>query len=174
MTGRWDRLEQELRAAALARPRDAARYAAALEQAVQACRTDPAAAELFELGDLYLDLSEQYQALVRYDDALAAADEVVKAGLKMQPDVRCLRAEILMRAGRVAEAEPIWAAVLADTPDDVWVYNNAGLEYADVGEHVTAVDWLSRGLRLALRTGERRAPGRPAAGTAAGQPGRTQ
>jgi tetratricopeptide (TPR) repeat protein len=69
-------------------------------------------------------------------------------------DQRCLRAEILMRADRVAEAEPIWAAVRADTPDDVWLYNNAGLEYADAGDHATALDWLTDGLRLALRTSD--------------------
>ena len=57
-----------------------------------------------------------------------------------------------MRAGRVTEAEPIWAAVRADTPDDVWLYNNAGLEYADQGQHATALDWLTDGLQLALRT----------------------
>lgn len=51
MTSRFEHLEQELYDAASARPRDAARYAAALEQAVQACRTDPQAAKLFDLGD---------------------------------------------------------------------------------------------------------------------------
>jgi tetratricopeptide (TPR) repeat protein len=154
MASLLDRLDRELHAAATARPRDAARYAAALEQAVQACRGDPAAAELFDLAELQLDLSEVYQTLGRDDDALAAADAVIEAGMKMHPDVRCLRAEILMRAGRVADAEPIWAAVLADTPEDVWLYNNAGLEYAEVGEHATALDWLTEGLRLALRTGD--------------------
>jgi tetratricopeptide (TPR) repeat protein len=121
---------------------------------VQACRSDPAAAERFDLAELQLALSEVYQTLGRYEDALTAADAVIEAGMKTQPDPRCLRAEILLRAGRVAEAEPIWAAVLADTPDDVWLYNNAGLEYADVGEHTTALHWLTEGLRLALRTGD--------------------
>jgi tetratricopeptide (TPR) repeat protein len=154
MASLLDRLDRELHAAATARPSDAVRYAAALEHAVQACRSVPAAADLFDLAELQLELSTEYQTLGRYDDALAAADAVIEAGMRMHPDVRCLRAEILMRAGRVAEAEPIWAAVLADTPDDVWLYNNAGLEYADVGEHATALDWLTEGLRLALRTGD--------------------
>jgi tetratricopeptide (TPR) repeat protein len=154
MTNRLDRLERELQAAATARPRHAARYAAALEQVAQACRSDPAAAELFDLAELQLELTAEYQTLGRYDYALAAADAVIEAGMKMAPDVRCLRAVILMRAGRVAEAAPIWAAVLADTPDDVWLYNNAGLEYADVGEHATALHWLTEGLRLALDTGD--------------------
>jgi hypothetical protein len=57
-----------------------------------------------------------------------------------------------MRGGRVTEAEPIWAQVRADTPGDVWLYNNAGLEYADVGDHATALTWLNEGLRIALAT----------------------
>jgi tetratricopeptide (TPR) repeat protein len=154
MASLLERLERELHAAATARPRDAARYAAALEHAAQACRSDPGADELFDLAELHLKLSTEYQTLGHYEDALAAADAVIEAGMTMQPDPRCLRAEILMRAGRVADAEPIWAAVLADTPDDVWLYNNAGLEYADVGEHATALGWLTEGLRLALRTGD--------------------
>ena len=36
-----------------------------------------------------------------------------------------------MRDGRVEQATEIWEQVKADTPDDVWLYNNAGLEYAD-------------------------------------------
>ncbi len=158
MASLLNRLERELHAAATARPRDAARYAGALEQAVQACQTNPAAAELFELTDLYLELTTAYEQLGHYDDALTTVDAVIAAGIKMQPDSRCLRAETLMRAGRVAEAEPIWTAVLADSPDDVWLYNNAGLEYADVGEHAVALHWLTEGLRLALRTGD---PERP-------------
>ena len=135
MTGLVDRLERELYAARTARPRDSARYAAVLERAVRTCGADSEAAEAFDLADLYLELATEYQALGRWEDALAAADAAVDAGLDMQPDPRCLRAEILMRAGRVAEAEPIWAAVRADTPDDVWLYNNAGLEYAHAGDH---------------------------------------
>lgn len=149
-----ERLERELYAAATARPRDSARYAAVLERAVRMCDADPEAAEVFDLAELYLDLATEYDALRRYDDALAAADAALDAGLDMHPDPRCLRAEILMRAGRVTEAEPIWAAVRADTPEDVWLYNNAGLEYVAVGEHEVALDWLTDGLQLALGTAD--------------------
>lgn len=154
MASEWELLEDELYAAAAERPRNAARFVAALEKALEGCRTDPDAAARFAAGDLYLDLCTEYEQLGRYEDALAAADAVVKAGLEMAPDPRCLRAEILMRTGRVAEAEPIWAAVLADTPDDVWLYNNAGIEYAATGDHATALDWYTPGLQLALQTGD--------------------
>jgi tetratricopeptide (TPR) repeat protein len=154
MTSLVDRLERELYAAATAHPRDSARYAAVLERAVQTCRADPEAAEVLDLAGLYAELAAEYETLGRCEDALVAADAAVDAGLRSNPDPRCLRAEILMRAGRVAEAEPTWAEVLADTPDDVWLYNNAGLEYAHAGEHEAALGWLTGGLRLALRTAD--------------------
>lgn len=154
MSGATDRLERELEAARTAHPRDTARYIAVLERAVRTCRADPDAADALDPADLQMELLTEYQALGRWDDALAAADAAVDAGLDMHPDPRCLRAEILMRTGRIAEAEPIWAAVRADTPDDVWLYNNAGLEYADIGDYRTALGWLTDGLRLALRTSD--------------------
>jgi tetratricopeptide (TPR) repeat protein len=154
MTNLVERLERELYAAAAARPKDSARYVAVLQRAVQTCTADPEAAEVLDLADLYLELATEYETLGRCADALAAADAAVDAGLRSNPDPRCLRAEILMRAGRVGEAEPIWAAVLADTPDDVWLYNNAGLEYAHAGDHGAALRWLTDGLRLALRSGD--------------------
>ncbi len=40
----------------------------------------------------------------------------------------------------------------ADTPDDVWLYNNAGLEYAAIDDHEDALTWLTQGLRLAIDT----------------------
>jgi SEC-C motif len=130
------------------------RYVAVLNRAVEACRTDAAVGEEFDVAELYLELTMACQSLGRFDEATAAAGEAITAGLVMRPDARCLRAEVLMGAGRVAEAAPIWAAVRAECPDDVWLYNNAGLEYADVGEHETALGWLTEGLQLALRTGD--------------------
>ena len=154
MSGVTDRLERELDAARTAHPRDSARYIAVLERAVRSCRADPDAADALDPADLFLELATEYQAVGRWEDALVAADAAVDAGLDMHPDPRCLRAEILMRAGRVAEAEPIWSAVRANTPDDVWLYNNAGLEYADIGDYRAALDWLTNGLHLALRTSD--------------------
>jgi hypothetical protein len=44
--------------------------------------------------------------------------------------------------------------VRADTPDDVWLYNNAGVEYAEIDDHESALTWLTQGLRLAMATGD--------------------
>jgi tetratricopeptide (TPR) repeat protein len=78
----------------------------------------------------------------------------ITAGYAGAPDPRCRLAEILLRAGRAEEAHPIFAEVKAETPDDVWLYNNAGLEYGAAGDHKRAIAWLAEGLELAIGTGD--------------------
>jgi tetratricopeptide (TPR) repeat protein len=70
------------------------------------------------------------------------------------PDPRCRLAEITLRAGRTEPAAEVYAQVKADTPDAVWLYNSAGLEYAAVGDPRQALDWFTEGLQLALDTGD--------------------
>lgn len=152
MAAEEDPMERELFASSIAQPRDSARYVAALEIAVRTRLDDPEVDRHPDLERVCLELAREYQVLKRWEDALVAADAVAELEPDMQPDARCLRAEILMRMGRVAEAEPIWAAVRTETPDDVWLYYRAGMEYAAIGDHQTALDWLNEGVRVALRT----------------------
>ena len=56
----------------------------------------------------------------------------------------------LLETGR----HDIYAQVKAKTPDDLWLYHNAGLEYAAAGDHTHALGWLTAGLELALNTGD--------------------
>ena len=146
-----DRLHAEIRKASRG---PAAEYADVLERAIATCKGDPAAADYLDVVDLHSELAEAYDQLGRVEEALREADLLVELGYDSQPDPRCRRAEILTRHGRLAEAAAIWDAVAADTPDDVWVYNNAGLEYGAIGEHELALDWLTRALELAVRTGD--------------------
>ena len=148
-----DVLAQELDRVLAARPVDPVAAAAALERAVAACRSDPAADRWHE-PELLDELVDVYEQVGRTDDAIAAMRLAIAGGWRGRPDGRCRIAELLMRAGRVAEATPLWDQVKADTPDDVWLYNNAGLEYADVGDDATALTWLTDGLELALGTGD--------------------
>jgi tetratricopeptide (TPR) repeat protein len=60
----------------------------------------------------------------------------------------------MLRAGRTEPAAEVYAQVKADTPDDVWLYNSAGLEYAAAGDPQQALDWFTQGLQLALDTGD--------------------
>src|SRR5437764_1356550 len=46
----------------------------------------------------------------------------------------------MLRAGRTEPAAEVYAQVKTDTPDDVWLYNSAGLEYAAAGDPQQARD----------------------------------
>lgn len=146
-----DRLYAEIRRANRG---PAEEYAEVLERAIATCEGDAAAGEYLDVVELHSELVEAYDRLGRVEEALHQADLLVELGYRSQPDPRCRRAEILTRHGRLEEAAAIWDAVAADTPDDVWVYNNAGLEYGAIGEHELALDWLTRALELAVRTGD--------------------
>ncbi|WP_206051606.1 SEC-C metal-binding domain-containing protein [Nocardioides ferulae] len=146
-----DRLHAEIRRASRG---PAEEYANVLERAIATCEGDPAAADYLDVVDLHSELAEAYDQLGRVEEALGEADLLVELGYRSQPDPRCRRAEILTRHGRLSDAAEIWEAVATDTPDDVWVYNNAGLEYGAVGEHELALDWLTRGLELAVGSGD--------------------
>lgn len=125
-----------------------------LERALTACSSDPMVADELDELDLHSEQADVYDRTGRVTEALEQVDVLVERGYRCSPDPRCRRAEILMRHGRVSEAAPIWSKVLREFPDDVWVFNNAGLEYGAIGEHEVALDWLTRGLELALRTGD--------------------
>lgn len=85
---------------------------------------------------------------------VAAMEEAIAAGWNGVPDGRCRIAEILTAAGRIEEATAIWEQVAGEYPDDVWVFNNAGIAYACAGYHETGLGYLTRGLELALDSGD--------------------
>ena len=150
-----ERLAQRLDQVLATRPRDPLATSEVLERAVAACRTEPdTAAEVFDLVALLDELAEVYGQQGRTDDALAAMRQAIEAGYRGRPDARCRLAEINLRGGRTELAHGLFAQVQADTPDEVWLYNNAGLEYGAAGDHARAVRWLTEGLRLALDTGD--------------------
>jgi tetratricopeptide (TPR) repeat protein len=147
-------LADELDDVLLGRRRDLDQAAAVLERAVLACRSDPRIAEAFERFELLSELSEVYEQQGRVEEALTAMRQAIAAGYRSQPDPRCRLAEIQLRAGRTEPAGDLFAQVHTEFPDDVWLYNNAGLEYGAAGDPETALSWLSPGLALALDTGD--------------------
>lgn len=104
------------------------------------------------LPECYGDLAQRFGRSGRYEDAIAAQERAIELGWGGSPDPRSDVAEFHLRAGRDARAAEIWAELKHDDPDDVWLYNAAGLSYSEVGEHELAVRWLTDGLELALRT----------------------
>jgi tetratricopeptide (TPR) repeat protein len=148
---------ERLRAAWRTDPVDDAALAAALKDALRVAPTGNRASGVSELppvAELAGDLADVYERLGRTDEAVAAMREAIAAGWDGVPDGRCRIAEILTAGGRLTEAAAVWEEVAAEFPDDVWVHNNAGIEYARVGEHQTALGYLSRGLELALEGGD--------------------
>jgi hypothetical protein len=59
-----------------------------------------------------------------------------------------------MRSGHQPQARLLWQQALAGYPDDVWGYVQSGIGYGDIGDHAGALEWLTAGLGLALRTGD--------------------
>jgi tetratricopeptide (TPR) repeat protein len=159
-------LEDELQRVLTACPRDAAAAADVLERAISACQANPTAVDWFDLPGLLDELAKVYQQLGRADDALTTMRAAIDADYDASPDPRCRLAEIMLRAGRAEPAAQIYAQVKADTPNDVWLYNSAGLEYAAAGNPQWALDWLTEGLQLAFSHWRPRKPGRLAPGAA--------
>jgi hypothetical protein len=56
--------------------------------------------------------------------------------------------------GYEPQAGLLWQQARAGCPDDVWNYVQASIGYGDIGNHARALEWLTTGLELALRTGD--------------------
>jgi len=133
------------------------------EQALKQGDLDVARAILDELvalpdtGGLWMpeccaDLAREYDRRGRHDDAIALHERAIELGWDSIPDPRSDIAEFHLRAGREEQAAAIWAELKAADPDDVWLYNAAGLSYNEVGQHELAIQWLAEGIELAMRT----------------------
>ena len=66
----------------------------------------------------------------------------------------CGLAEKLMRSGHEPRARPLWQQARAGYTGDFRIYIQAGIGYRDIGDHARALEWLTTGLELALRTGD--------------------
>jgi hypothetical protein len=66
----------------------------------------------------------------------------------------CELAEKLTRSGHEPQARSLWQQARAGYPGDVWIYVQAGIGYGDIGDHAGALEWLTTGLELALRTAD--------------------
>ena len=104
-----------------------------------------------DFAGMLMDLAEWSANAGRHDEAIQALERAIDAGLQAVPDPRCDLADYHLRAGRSAEAAALFADVRRDAPDDVWLYNAAGLAYSGIGDDETAVRWLDEGLELAMR-----------------------
>ena len=102
------------------------------------------------MAECYADLAQSLDRERRYDDAIDAMQRAIDHGRDPRPDGRSDIAEFHLRAGRHAQAAEIWARLRVEMPGDVWLYNAAGLSYAEIGEHELAVGWLGDGIEVAI------------------------
>jgi tetratricopeptide (TPR) repeat protein len=108
----------------------------------------------FDAGAWTEDLADSYLALGRVDDAVRTISDATRSGHAEGAEMLCELAEKLMRSGYEPQARLVWQQARAGYPDDDWVYVQAGIEYDDIGDHTGALEWLTTGLELALRTGD--------------------
>ena len=108
----------------------------------------------FGAGAWTEDLAGSYLALGRVDNAVRAISDATGRGYAEDAEMLCELAEKLMRSGYEPQARLLWQQARAGYPDDVWVYVQAGIGYGDLGDHAGALEWLTTGLELALRTGD--------------------
>jgi tetratricopeptide (TPR) repeat protein len=133
---------------------DHRRRAAALEDYLRLARVHEGEGEQFDVGPWSEDLADCYLALGRVDEAVRTIRDATRRGYSEGAEGLCDLAEKLMRCGHEPPARSLWAQARADFPGDVWVYVQAGIAYADIGDHATALPWLTAGTELALRTGD--------------------
>jgi len=79
------------------------------------------------LPECYADLAQAFDRRGQHDEAIALMDGAIERGWGGRPDPRSDIAEFHLRAGRSVEAARIWAELKIEDPDDVWLYNAAGL-----------------------------------------------
>jgi len=132
---------------------DHAERAAALEEYLALARAHEDET-WFDVAAWSEDLADSYLALGRVDDAVRTIGDATRRGYAEGAEMLCELAGKLMRSGHEPQARPLWRQARAGYPDDVWVYVQAGIEYGDLGDHADALEWLTTGLELALRTGD--------------------
>jgi len=108
----------------------------------------------FDAGAWSEDLADSYLALGRVDDAVRTISDATRRGCAEGAEMLCELAEKLVCSGHEPQARLLWQQARAGYPDDVWVYVQAGIGYGDIGDHAGALEWLTTGLELALRTGD--------------------
>lgn len=127
---------------------------AAHVDALRAALAHPCSQHALPQPELWAELARALGRLGDYDGAIEALDAGVEHGAWARPHPRADVAEWHLLAGRRDQAEVTYATLRERTPGDVWLYKHAGLAYADVGEHATAVRWLTEGLQIALADGD--------------------
>jgi hypothetical protein len=99
------------------------------------------------------EVHRAYREAGRYDDAIAAKLEAIADGFRSVPDPEADIAECLLDAGRIEEADELFATLRERDPEDVWLHNSAAYSYAGM-DVARSLGWALDGIEVALATGD--------------------
>ncbi len=100
--------------------------------------------------DVWEELADAYASAGHPAMAIRAMERAVELGWNGRPDHRVKLAEFTLLAGQVSAAGALLEGARAEDPDELWLYNAAGLMYADNALHAEAISWLAQGIAVAL------------------------
>lgn len=122
--------------------------------ALVALAQHPCAWHTVAVTEVWTEISEIHRRRGNWDDAIDAWEHAIRLGYRSAPHPRAEIAELNILAGRRNEGDGLYRALRDRYPDDVWLYNSAGLTYLDVGDYATALGWIDDALELTLADGD--------------------
>ncbi|MBX7070333.1 MAG: SEC-C metal-binding domain-containing protein [Acidimicrobiales bacterium] len=122
--------------------------------ALVALARHPCARHTVAVTEVWTEISEIHRRRGDWDDAIDAWEQAIRLGYRSAPHPRAEIAELNILAGRRDIGDAIYRDLRDRYPDDVWLYNSAGLTYLDVGDHATALAWIDDALELTMSDGD--------------------
>ncbi len=122
--------------------------------ALEALAEHPCAWHTVAVTEVWTEISEIHRQRGDWDDAIVAWEQAIRLGYRSAPHPRAEIAELNILAGRRSEGDMLYRELRDRYPDDVWLYNSAGLTYLDVGDHAAALRWTDDALELTFADGD--------------------
>ncbi|MHB8926586.1 MAG: tetratricopeptide repeat protein [Bacillota bacterium] len=116
------KLQLSLREALAAEPRQDTVVAKALERLLD----HPEVEEVHDVPQFLYELANCYTAMGQFDRAIKTIERILARRWIGRPDGRCLIGRVLLTAGRKPEADALYAAIKADGPNDIYLYDTLG------------------------------------------------
>lgn len=118
--------------------------------ALEALAAHPCAWHTVAATEVWAEICEIHRRRGNWDEAIDAWEHAIGLGYRSAPHPRAEIAELNILAGRRDVGDRLYRDLRDRYPDDVWLYNSAGLTYLDVGDHATALRWIDDALELTL------------------------
>ncbi len=122
--------------------------------ALRALAEHPCARHTVAVTEVWTEISEIHRRRGDWDDAIDAWEQAIRLGYRGAPHPRAEIAELNILAGRRDTGDRLYRELRDRYPDDVWLYNSAGLTYLDVGDDATALAWIDDALELTMADGD--------------------